>query len=61
LGISNSVADTDQVPFGLLDPRSGMGKKIEIRIRDEQPDHISEFLETLFWVKILKFFYTDPG
>jgi hypothetical protein len=25
------------------------------------PDHISESLETIFWVKILKFFYADPG
>jgi len=24
-------------------------------------DHISESLETLFWVKILKFFDADPG
>jgi hypothetical protein len=23
------------------------------------PDHISESLETIFWVKILKFFYAD--
>jgi hypothetical protein len=26
-----------------------------------KPDHISESLETSFWVKILKFFYADPG
>jgi hypothetical protein len=25
------------------------------------PDHFSESLETLFWVKILKFFDADPG
>jgi hypothetical protein len=27
------------------------------------PDHISESLETIFWIKILKFFDTDadPG
>jgi hypothetical protein len=25
------------------------------------PDHISEILETIFWVKILKFFDADPG
>ncbi len=24
------------------------------------PDHISESLETIFWVKILKFFDVDP-
>ncbi len=26
----------------------------------ENPDHISESLETIFWVKILKFFDADP-
>ncbi len=37
-----------------------MGKKIiKIRIRDEHPDHISESLESIFWVKIFKFF--DAG
>jgi hypothetical protein len=25
------------------------------------PDHISWSLETIFWVKILKFFDADPG
>jgi hypothetical protein len=25
------------------------------------PDHISESLETFFWVKILKLFDADPG
>jgi hypothetical protein len=25
------------------------------------PDHISESLETSFWVKILKLFHADPG
>jgi hypothetical protein len=25
------------------------------------PDNISESLETIFWVKILKFFDVDPG
>jgi hypothetical protein len=35
-----------------LDPGSGLGMSI--------PDHISESLETIFWVKILKFFYADP-
>jgi hypothetical protein len=25
------------------------------------PDHISESLETIFWVKILQFFDADPG
>ena len=25
------------------------------------PDHISESLETIYWAIILKFFYADPG
>jgi hypothetical protein len=33
------------------DPGSGMNN----------PDHMSESLETIFWVKILKFFDADPG
>jgi hypothetical protein len=27
----------------------------------DNPVHISESLETIFWVKIQKFFYADPG
>jgi hypothetical protein len=29
--------------------------------QDQDPDHISESLETIIWVKILKFFDADPG
>ncbi len=39
-----------------------------MRIRDgksgsemSNPDYISESLETLFWVKMLKYFDVDPG
>jgi hypothetical protein len=35
--------------------KSGTGSGMNI------PDHISESLETIFWVKILKFFNADPG
>jgi hypothetical protein len=35
--------------------KSGSGSWMNI------PDHISESLETIFWVKILKFFDADPG
>ncbi len=35
------------------DPESGSGMN--------NPDHISESLEAIFWVKILKFFDADPG
>jgi hypothetical protein len=46
----------DPVPFSPLDPGSGIVKKIKIRFRDPEsgmniPDHISESLETIFWVK----------
>ncbi len=36
-----------------LDQGSGSGMN--------KPDHISESLGTIFWVKILKFFDADPG
>ncbi len=36
-----------------LDPGSGSGMN--------KPDHIFESLETIFWVKILKFFDADQG
>jgi hypothetical protein len=36
-----------------LDPGSGSGVN--------NPNHISESLETVFWVKILKFLDADPG
>ncbi len=43
----------------ILDPKSGMGKKSGygsgIRIRMNNPDHISESLKNNFWVKIFKF------
>jgi hypothetical protein len=36
-----------------------MGKKSGSGINN--PDHISESLETFFWVKIHRFFDADPG
>jgi hypothetical protein len=38
-----------------------MGKLSGSGIRDEQPGSYSESLETIFWVKILKFLDADPG
>jgi hypothetical protein len=38
-----------------------MGKKSGSGYGMNNLDHISENLETLFWVKILKFFDADPG
>ncbi len=38
-----------------------MGKKIKIQIRDEHPgSYFRELIETIFCVKILKFFDADP-
>jgi hypothetical protein len=45
----SSVVDPGSGAF--LTPGSGMNN----------PDHISESLETIFWVKIFKFFDADPG
>jgi hypothetical protein len=45
--------------YSVADPGSGAfltpGSRIFI------PDHISERLETIFWLKTLKFFDADPG
>jgi hypothetical protein len=40
------------------DPGSGMGKKSGSGINI--PDHFPESIETVFWVKIFKFFDADP-
>jgi hypothetical protein len=42
------------------DPGSGMGKKSGSGSGINNPNHISESLETISWVKILKFFEADP-
>jgi hypothetical protein len=59
-GHSISVADPDLEPdaFLPLDPGSGMVKKS--RSGMNIPDRISDSLETIFWVKLLKFFDADP-
>jgi hypothetical protein len=46
-----SAADTDPVPFDswIRDPGSGMGKNSESGSVMNNPDHISECLETIFW------------
>jgi hypothetical protein len=54
-----SVADPGSDAF--LTPGSGMGKKSGSGSGRNNPDHISESLKTIFWVKILKFFDADPG
>ncbi len=52
-----SVADPGSGAF--LTPESGMGKKSGSGMNN--PDHISESLETIFWVNMLKFSDPDPG
>ncbi len=59
--LRSSVADTDQGCGAYLTPGSGMGKKSGSGSGMNNPDHISESLESIFWGNILKFFYTDPG
>ncbi len=50
----------DPMPFWPLDPGSGRGKKIKIRIRDEHPGSYFRELKTIFWgLEILKLFYAD--
>ncbi len=47
----------DPVPFWPRDP--GWVKKSGSEMNN--PDHISGSLETIIWIKILKFFDADPG
>jgi hypothetical protein len=57
----SSVADPGSGAF--FTPGSGMGKKSGSGPSMDNPNHISESIETIFWVKTLKFFdaYPDPG
>jgi hypothetical protein len=47
-----SVADPDPGSGAFLTPGSGMGKKSGSGSGMNNPDHISENLHTVFWVKI---------
>ncbi len=59
---NNISSVANPVPFWPLDPRSGMGKKNRVRIRDEQPgSYFRELGNQFFGVKILKLFNADPG
>ncbi len=55
------VADPDPGSGAFLTPGSWMGEKSDSGSGMNNPNHISESLETIFWVKILKFFHADPG
>ncbi len=65
LGVSGSVfcsvADPRSRVRCYFDPwiRNGVGKKL--RSSMNIPDNISESLEEIVWVKILRFFDADPG
>jgi hypothetical protein len=52
-----SVADQDPGSSAILTPGSGSGSVFGMN----NPDHISDSLETIFWVKILIFFDADKG
>ncbi len=56
----SSVADPGSGAFLTPDPGSGMGKKSESGSGMNKPNHISESLETIFWVEILKLYDADP-
>ncbi len=59
--IISSVADPGSGAFWTPGPGSGMGKKSGSGSGMNNPYHIFASLETIFWVKILKFFDADPG
>jgi hypothetical protein len=48
------------LPFLPQDLGSKTGKKSASGSGMNNPDHFSQSLETIFWVKILKFFDADP-
>ena len=52
--VKSSVADPDPGSGAFLTPGSGMGKKSGSGT--DNPDHISESLEVIFWVKYLNSF-----
>jgi hypothetical protein len=56
-----SIADSDPGSGAFLAPGSGIGKKSRSGSGRNNPNHISESLETTFYVKILKFFDANPG
>ncbi len=60
---NNSVADPNPGSDAFLTPGSGIGKKWGSGSRINNPVHISESLETIIWVKILRLFDANrvPG
>jgi hypothetical protein len=61
LNINSLGIVRDSGSGAFLTPGSGMGKKSVSGSGMNNPDYISESLQTIFMVKILKFFDADPG
>jgi hypothetical protein len=60
--LTTSIADPDPGSGAFMPPGSGMGKISGFVTGMNNPDHISESLETIIWIwKIFKFFHADPG
>jgi hypothetical protein len=57
-----TVVDPDPGSDHFLSPGSGIWKPMGNKTGCGMNilDHVSESLETIFWGKILKFFYADP-
>jgi hypothetical protein len=53
--------DLDPKSGASLTPGAGMGKKSGIGSGMNNPDHIIVSLETIFWVKILKFYDAEKN
>jgi hypothetical protein len=58
---NTGVAGPDPGSGAFMAPGSRIGKKSRSGSGMNISDHISESLETILWVKILKFFDADPG
>jgi hypothetical protein len=59
--MKKSVADADPRSGAFLNPGSGIGKKSGSRSGMNNPDHIFESLEQIFWVNILFGKNSDSG
>ncbi len=57
----SSVRDPDPGSGAFFTPGSGMDKKLGSGSGMNNPDHISECIETISWDKILEFFDAHPG
>jgi hypothetical protein len=58
--LKNSAVNNSLESSSVADPGSRMGKKSRSGSGMNIPNHISESLETVFGLEILKSFYVDP-